>query len=151
MMATQSGEIGVHELAGLIMGASNGMRSSFEAVCARHSLTPQQARALLELKEKAPMRSLATHLRCDASNITGIADRLEARELIRREAPPDDRRVKLLALTPRGEEVRAELERSVILESPVMAKLAPEEREQLASLLRKIVSSDRDQSDPART
>jgi DNA-binding MarR family transcriptional regulator len=132
----------VRELAALIMSAGEQVRSSFEAVCARHGLTPQQARTLLGLKEKAPMRSLAAHLRCDASNITGIADRLEARDLVRREEPPGDRRMKLLALTPRGERVRVELERAVVSESPVMSKLSAEERADLASLLTKMVSSD---------
>ena len=145
-MKTQNG-LGVHELAGLIMGASEQMRGSFEDVCARYELTPQQARTLLALREEAPMRSLATHLRCDPSNVTGIADRLEARGLIRRGAPERDRRVKLLGLTPQGDEIRGELERAVIDSSPVMANLSEDEREMLATLLRKVVDPDR-QSQP---
>lgn len=35
-----------------------------------------------------PMRALAELLGCDASNVTGIVDRLEARGLVRREAAP---------------------------------------------------------------
>lgn len=133
--------VGVHHLAALIMGASQEMRASFEEVCGRYDLTPQQARALLSLKEKAPMRALAGHLRCDVSNITGIADRLEARSLVRRETPEKDRRVKLLTLTPEGERIRAELAQAVHQEAPVMAKLSAKERELLASLLSKVVGA----------
>ena len=53
------------------------------------------------------MSSLAGMLFCDASNVTGIVDRLEARGLIERRPAAQDRRVKLLALTPAGEQVRA--------------------------------------------
>lgn len=141
--------MGVHELAALIMGAGHEMRASFEAVCSRYDLTPQQARSLLGLKERAPMRSLASHLRCDPSNITGIADRLEARDLVRREESENDRRVKLLALTERGETIRAELERAVRQESPVMARLSPEERESLAGLLTKVVGPAADPTEAA--
>lgn len=133
------GRLGVHELAGLIMGASEDMRGSFEEVCGRYELTPQQARTLLALKEEAPMRSLASHLRCDPSNVTGIADRLEARGLIHRAPREEDRRVKLLALTEQGGKVRDELEQSLINASPVMANLSEDERETLAELLRKLL------------
>ena len=46
------------------------------------------------------MSSLAELLVCDASNITGIADRLEARGLVERRSVGADRRVKTLALHP---------------------------------------------------
>lgn len=50
------------------------------------------------------MRGLATLLVCDASNVTGIVDRLEARELVRREPDPADRRVKNVVATEAGRE-----------------------------------------------
>jgi DNA-binding MarR family transcriptional regulator len=132
-------KVGIHEFAGLIFAVSEQTRASFEDVCARFDLTPPQARALLTLAEPAPMRSLADHLRCDASNVTGIADRLEARGLVRRESAESDRRVKLLALTPRGSSARAELEAAVYASSPVWAGLSPTERETLRGLLTKVV------------
>ncbi|MBW3630045.1 MAG: MarR family transcriptional regulator, partial [Gemmatimonadetes bacterium] len=65
-------------------------------------------RALLALAEAAPMRSLAGQLRCDASNVTGLADRLEVRGLVTRVGQQGDRRVKLLALTDAGRALRDE-------------------------------------------
>jgi MarR family transcriptional regulator, organic hydroperoxide resistance regulator len=52
------------------------------------------------------MRKLADEIVCDASNITGIADRLEARGLVERRPGESDRRVRALALTPAGAELR---------------------------------------------
>lgn len=51
------------------------------------------------------MRGLAALLVCDASNVTGVVDRLAARELIRREARPADRRVKNVVATDAGREI----------------------------------------------
>src|SRR4051812_7023474 len=68
-------------------------------------LRPGQAHLLrlLDGAEPVPMRRLACAMRCDPSNVTGLADRLEERGLVERRADPDDRRVKGLALTAEGE------------------------------------------------
>src|SRR5436305_12556482 len=57
---------------------------------------------LLEPGKPLPMSALAERLLCDASNVTGLADRLEARGLVRRESAEGDRRVKALTITPDG-------------------------------------------------
>ncbi len=57
------------------------------------------------------MGRLAETLACDASNVTGLVDRLESRGLIVRQASPADRRVKVLALTPTGARLREQLHR----------------------------------------
>src|SRR3989442_15998603 len=61
---------------------------------------------LIEPERPLPMGELADHLFCDASNVTGIADRLEAKGYVERRAGEDDRRVKVLALTAKGMELR---------------------------------------------
>ena len=48
------------------------------------------------------MSSIAEALACDASNVTGIVDRLESRGLIARATGADDRRVKTITLTAHG-------------------------------------------------
>src|SRR5260221_7972406 len=60
----------------------------------RLGLTFVQAHALrtLEPRHPLPMSTLAELLLCDASNVTGIADRLEARGLIERRTATGDRR-----------------------------------------------------------
>ena len=49
-----------------------------------------------------PMGELASALSCDASNVTGLVDRLESRGLLQRSPSAEDRRVKVLSLTPLG-------------------------------------------------
>jgi DNA-binding MarR family transcriptional regulator len=56
-----------------------------------------------------PMSALAERLFCDASNVTGIADRLETRGLVRRESLAGDRRVKALTITPSGMKLRRQV------------------------------------------
>ena len=48
------------------------------------------------------MGQVAQTLACDASNVTGLVNRLESRGLVRRPASAEDRRVKVLDLTPAG-------------------------------------------------
>jgi DNA-binding MarR family transcriptional regulator len=127
-----------HEIAGLLFGAAEITRRRFDELCARFQMTPVQARALLALENPAPMRDLAAHLRCDPSNVTGIADRLESRGLVRRDADHHDRRVKLLVATPAGEKLRRELEAALLETSPFMVGLTRAERRSLRDLLLKI-------------
>lgn len=77
----------------------------FAAAAAHHGLTSTQAKVLAQLDGPLPMRALATLLVCDASNVTGIIDRLEARSLVRREPDPSDRRVKNVVATDEGRDV----------------------------------------------
>ncbi|MGG2461468.1 MarR family winged helix-turn-helix transcriptional regulator [Streptomyces sp. RGM 3693] len=77
----------------------------FAATAAHHGLTAMQAKVLARLDGPLPMRGLAALLVCDASNVTGIVDRLEARDLVRRAADPTDRRVKHVVATDAGREI----------------------------------------------
>src|SRR5215216_3042218 len=77
------------------------------AMAQEFELAPQQMIALRMLGAgPRKMSELAQALFCDNSNVTGIVDRLEERELVRREAAERDRRVKLLVLTEDGERMR---------------------------------------------
>jgi DNA-binding MarR family transcriptional regulator len=90
-----------------------------------YGLSPMQLFALsaLEPGNEVPMSSLADTLICDASNVTGIVDRLEGRGLIERRAAAHDRRVKLLALTNEGVRVRYEVTRRMrVPPSPAAAE-----------------------------
>jgi DNA-binding MarR family transcriptional regulator len=127
-----------HEIAGLLFGAAELTRRRFDELCAGFGMTPVQARALLALERPLPMRELAGILRCDPSNVTGIADRLESRGLVRRDSSGSDRRVKFLLATPAGEEMRRTLEEALIETSPFMAGLTSDERRTLRTLLIKI-------------
>jgi len=83
-------------------------RKRFMALAAEYELSPPQLGALKALDPEHPvaMSELAGILGCDNSNVTGIVDRLEYRGLVERRPAEHDRRVKLLALTDQGRELR---------------------------------------------
>ncbi|MFC1429838.1 MarR family winged helix-turn-helix transcriptional regulator [Streptacidiphilus sp. N1-3] len=78
---------------------------NFGLVAAEHGLTFMQGKMLSLLRRPMSMRSLAALLGCDASNVTWIVDRLEARHLVYREVDRHDRRIKNVAVTDEGAEV----------------------------------------------
>lgn len=83
-----------------------------------------------------PMNSFSSLLMCDASNVTGIIDRLFAQKLIMRQESPDDRRVKIITLTPKGEE----LKRKILAEihdygSSALGNLNPKQRRELQKII----------------
>jgi DNA-binding MarR family transcriptional regulator len=99
-------------------------------------LTPPQSIALRKLLDgPLPMGSVAEVLSCDASTLTGIADRLEERGLIQRQIDPADRRVKLLALTATGRELVTSIDGPFTAEIPGFASLSEAERAELTQLL----------------
>ena len=68
-----------------------------------------KALAIIRPEEPRPMGVMAELMRCDASQMTALVDRLEERGLVQRKTQPSDRRVKSIALTPRGAEVRRQV------------------------------------------
>lgn len=112
-----------------------------------YGLTGPQMQTLCLINPNAPaaMNTLSCQLGCDASNVTGIADRLVAQGYIIRQDSPADRRVKMLALTPKGIKVRARIGTDLQAAATLgLASLTPSELEQLQRLLSKILQPPRD-------
>jgi len=84
--------------------AMHVFRDSWIAAGRNAELNPGEMRTLEALADGGPqpMGALARLLQCDASNVTWLADRLEARGFVERRNDPADRRVKTLALTDAG-------------------------------------------------
>lgn len=95
-----------------------------EAAAAEQGLTPQQHQALLAIRGagtggRLAVGGLAEQLQLRPHSAAGLASRLEAQGLVRREPGANDARLVLLALTPQAEAVlellsqahRRELER----------------------------------------
>ena len=72
-----------------------------------------------------------------SSNVTGIVDRLEARGLVERRAAEHDRRVKMLAVTETGAELREQLLARMYAAPEALAGLSPEDQRALRDLLRR--------------
>lgn len=93
----------------LLMELAFANKARFMATMAEFDLTPVQGHVLrlLEPEQPLPMNDLAGALHCDASNVTGLVDRLEQRHLVERRPGARDRRVKELLLTAEGVAMRA--------------------------------------------
>jgi DNA-binding MarR family transcriptional regulator len=104
-------------------------------------LAPQQAGALRALAQPMAMRDLAVALHCDSSNVTGIVDRLEERGLVRRQADPGDRRVKMVAVTEEGERLRREITRRFAEPPAQLAALSKRDQTTLRDILRRAANA----------
>ena len=93
-----------------------------------------KAMMALEPGRRESMRALADKWHCDASTVTWIVDRLEKRELVERRADERDRRVKAVALSAQGEELRARLLGDLYRPPPAMARLSRRDLQALRRL-----------------
>lgn len=81
----------------------------------RHALSPQQYNTLRLLRGRHPERVqtlwIAGRLVSRAPDISRLIDKLEARGLVDRQRPADNRRVVLIGITPPGLELLEQLDR----------------------------------------
>ena len=112
-------------------------RRRFLDTASEFELHPAQAGALMQLDRESgsPMHEIAAHLACDSSNVTGIVDRLEARELVARRTSERDRRVKHIVLTPRGLEVRNAMRERMAQVPAAIDRLSAKDQRLLRDLL----------------
>jgi MarR family transcriptional regulator, organic hydroperoxide resistance regulator len=113
----------------------------FLAIAQESGLRPATLGALRVLDEPRTMSEIASYLHCDNSNVTGIVDGLEARELAERTPSPDDRRVKLIALTAEGRRLRARLMREARKPPAWLKQLSPADQRTLRDLLKRATAT----------
>jgi MarR family transcriptional regulator, organic hydroperoxide resistance regulator len=116
-------------------------RADLPTLASEFELSPAQCHILhlMEPDRPIPMGSLAEALACDASNVTGLVDRLESRGLIRRQPSPGDRRVKVLELTPAGLRLRTTVLERMTKPPESLARLSAEEQRALVKILRHLL------------
>ena len=126
----------------LLMDLVMAERARLPQIAAEFRLSPPQVHALrlLTPDEPLPMGRLACALGCDASNVTGIVDRLERRGLIERRPSDRDRRVKVLVVTTQGARVRKQLMVRLGQPPDAIAALSATDRRALAGILRRALS-----------
>jgi DNA-binding MarR family transcriptional regulator len=115
-------------------------RHRYASLAGAHGLNPGVMAALLSLEpdEARPMRSVAEACHCDASNATWLVDRLEERGLVERRTPPEDRRMKTVALTPAGVELVTAIRDEVLLPPEAILALGDDELDLLRSVFAKL-------------
>ena len=111
------------------------------AIAAQFDVSPMGLKMLqtLEPGVELPMSGVAERLFCDASNVTGMVDRLEARGLLERRDDPRDRRVKRIALTDDGVVLRERVLERLYEPPEAIARLSADDQRTLRDLLRRAV------------
>ncbi len=117
-------------------------RAHLPSLAADLDLSPAQCHVLhlMEPGEQVPMGQLADRLACDASNVTGLVDRLESRGLVRRRPSDEDRRIKVLQLTPAGLRARGMLVDRMSTPPPILDRLSARERDALVRILSRLLN-----------
>jgi MarR family transcriptional regulator, organic hydroperoxide resistance regulator len=119
-------------------------RAHLPAAGAELDLSPVQCHVLhlIQPGQPLPMGRLADTLSCDASNVTGLVDRLESRGLVERRSSDTDRRVKVLRLTASGSRARARLLRHATGATHPLSRLSPDQQRTLVRILEVLVDED---------
>ncbi len=125
-------------LARELVFTAKAMREAFEAALAAEGATLGTWVVLSALSDVGlvSQAALASHVHLEGATITHHIDRLEAADLVRRTADPDDRRVRRLELTEEGRALHQRLLVGVAkLEQMVMGGLSSDDRETLERVL----------------
>src|SRR4249919_4407020 len=125
----------------LLLSFFFSQRANLPPLAAELQLSPAQCHVLhlIEPGRPIPMGQLAETLACDASNVTGLVDRLESRGLVRRRASEGDRRVKVLELTPTGARLRTLLLDRMTAPPATLRRLSAAEQRSLVRILARLL------------
>jgi DNA-binding MarR family transcriptional regulator len=142
-MATTETEV-AHELLPLLDHLARVGRRAAELSMSPGGLRPRHLIALRLLSEQGPVsqQGLADALSLDPSNVVGLLNELEERELITRRRDPADRRRHIVELSAAG---RGELDctraRLSLVEDELLSALSVHERDTLYHLLLRAVGA----------
>jgi MarR family transcriptional regulator, transcriptional regulator for hemolysin len=120
---------------------SRKIRTVFNQKVTAHGLTYPRARALFRLARKQNMTQteLACELELEQATMVRLLDRMEENGLLERRPDPGDRRVKLIVLTPHGQEQAAFVRKLADeIRHQFFEGVEPEELKQGIALLEKI-------------
>src|ERR1700730_10095626 len=129
-----------HHPGALLHHLARRMRLRTEAVLAPMGLRPRHLVALTVLRDRggSTQQALAATLEMDGTNIVGLLNELEAKQLIERRRSPEDRRRHLVEVTDAGAEQLAKAEFALsAVEDEAPGALADSQRETLYNLLQR--------------
>ncbi|MCW5666543.1 MAG: MarR family transcriptional regulator [Piscinibacter sp.] len=112
-------------------------------------ITPVQYAALQTVCNQPGIdqRSLARAIGFDTSTIAAVIDRLEARALLQRAVSPQDRRVRLLTLTPAGQQaLESVLPGMRRAQERMLEPLPKAERAEFMRMLKQLVTANNELS-----
>jgi DNA-binding MarR family transcriptional regulator len=103
------------DLAAMLSRLTRALIEVERPILAAHELSMWGYVVLTALRDE-PMRTqaaLARAIGADKTRIIGVLDELQERGLIEREPDPDDRRMRLLRLTPPGRRLHTSVQRAI--------------------------------------
>ena len=109
------------------------------------NITPVQFALLFAASRQAGLdqRTLAARIGLDTSTIGAVVDRLESRELIERKVSPDDKRVRLLSVTPAGKKLLEGVMPAILrAQERMLAPLPKAERPKFMAMVKRIVEEN---------
>lgn len=113
----------------------------FLSIAREHDLRPATFGALRVLGEPRTMGKLAELLHCDNSNVTGIVDNLEDKNLAVRFPSEVDRRIKVVELSVKGEKLRRRLMEEMAKPPHWVKSLSEKDREALRDILQRAAAA----------
>jgi DNA-binding MarR family transcriptional regulator len=126
----------------LLKVAGSQVHDRWADVIAQFHVSPSQSKVLRALNESGPLgqHQLAQLIAIDPRNAVPLVDSLAERGLLDRGVDPADRRRRVLTLTPRGQQLAAELA-SVAdeVEQDFLSPLSPAEQQSLRQMLLSLV------------
>jgi DNA-binding MarR family transcriptional regulator len=117
------------------------------------NVTPVQFALLFAASQETGLdqRTLAGRIGLDTSTIGAVVDRLERRELIERKASPDDKRVRLLSVTPAGRKLLQGVMPAMLrAQDRMLAPLPKAERSKFMAMVKRIVEENNSWSRAAK-
>lgn len=117
--------------------------------CAAYDLTPVQYATLVAIQENEGIDAtrLSAIVALDRSTLGNVLERLENRGLVIRYASADDKRVKLLKMSPSGRALVKRAQASALrAQERILAPLQPKDRSTLMHLLSQLVELNNDAS-----
>ena len=105
-------------------------------------LTPIQWSALLTTLQRPGLdqSTLSREIYIDTSTVAGVLDRLESRGLLRREASPEDRRLRLVYVTEKGQALLKDANVAVLdTQEWLMEPLTPSDRALFMDLMLRVL------------
>jgi DNA-binding MarR family transcriptional regulator len=141
-MTTKAGREAWKMIADLMF--SGQVAGRFHEACGAVGVAPGAFKLLAKMEPGVgvPMRDFADRFGFDASYVTSLADALEEKGWVRREAHPTDRRVKMLMITGAGEAAKQEAYRLLYEPPQSLDELTAAEQRELRDLLRKFLDAD---------
>ncbi|MEP7295532.1 MAG: MarR family transcriptional regulator [Burkholderiales bacterium] len=109
------------------------------------NITPVQFALLFAASKEAGLdqRTLAGRIGLDTSTIGTVVDRLESRQLIERKISPDDKRVRLLSVTPAGRKLLQGVMPAMLrAQDRMLAPLPKADRTKFMAMVKRIVEEN---------